>query len=136
MTHFDFWTGPWNAKSVALAAAIGTMLGLLPKGNLLAVLLLLSIIIFRVNVTVAVLLAVGVSFFAGRLDGVAEKIGDAILAPNFFEPFGQWLFAQKIVPWTSLDNTVVLGNFFIGCVLFVPIYYCVKLLLDFRNKSC
>ncbi|MDR1492957.1 MAG: TIGR03546 family protein [Planctomycetaceae bacterium] len=112
---------------IALAAAIGVVLGFIPKENLLALLFVLALFLLRCNFGVGILTAAAVSFFAPRLDGFTEQIGAKLLDNALLLRLEANLFQYPFVAWTSLNNTVVLGNFLTGLAVFLPVYLLVFL---------
>jgi uncharacterized protein (TIGR03546 family) len=56
-------------------------------------------------------------------DPLAHRIGSTGLAYPWVQPIGAYLFDFPVVPWTALNNTVVLGNLILALVLFYPIYW-------------
>jgi len=130
MSHLDFWSGPWSSRAIALGVAAGVLFGLVPKGNLTSLLIVAFVLLCRVNIVFGVGVGIAVSLVAGTLDPWAEQIGDFLLTQPWAQPVGQWLFSLPVLPWTSLDNTVVLGQFIIGCVLFGPVYIVVRRLIS------
>ncbi|MDR1959890.1 MAG: TIGR03546 family protein [Planctomycetaceae bacterium] len=110
-------------RQIALAVALGAMTGLLQKDNLLVLLLILAIFLLRVNLGAGILAAVIFSGLGTLLDSFADKIGSWILCRPVIQPLGTSFFELPLTAWTSLNNTVVLGNFVIGLVLFYPVFH-------------
>lgn len=119
---FDYLFGEWNARAVAFGVSLGTLCGLVPKWNLCSLIFIVLFFLLKVNFVSAVLSMLLVSLFAGFLDPFAEQIGAAILEAPVLGSIGERLFSLPLLPWTMLDNTVVLGQFVIGIVLFYPLY--------------
>lgn len=109
-------------SQLAWGLALGLLIGLIPHGNLLAVALVFGVLMLRVNHAMVALTAIGVTMVAPRLDPISDQ-------------FAQWFFAQEgvsdvmaqawdypLVPWTDLNNTVVMGSFLIGLISLVPAF--------------
>ena len=114
--------GGSTPHQIALGLTLGVVLGLVPKGNLTAVLLCGLILVLRVNLsaaTAATFLAMG---FAPALEGVAHQFGLTALSARPLYGFWTWLFAQPLAPWLRLENTVVLGQLLLGLAAAGPIY--------------
>ncbi len=109
-------------RRIALGFALGMMLGLVPKGNLTATALCVLFFALRVNLAAGFLSAMLFTWLSGWTDPVAHRIGFALLTDAHFQPFWARLFRWPLVPWTALDNTVVLGNLLLGAWLFYPVY--------------
>lgn len=114
--------GRRHPSQLAWGVAFGVLLGLIPHGNLLAVILVLGVLMLQVNHAMVALVGIGLTFFAPRFD------------PQF-DALGRWFFehpeASKamasawqypLVPWTDLNNTVVMGSFLIGLALLLPTF--------------
>lgn len=114
--------GRRHPSQLAWGVAFGVLLGLIPHGNLLAVVLVLGVLMLQINHAMVALVGIGLTFFAPRFD------------PQF-DALGRWFFdhpeASKamasawqypLVPWTDLNNTVVMGSFLIGLALLLPIF--------------
>lgn len=114
--------GGATPQEIALGVALGAVLGLIPKSNLTAVLLCGVILSLRVNLAAAVFAAGAFSGLAPLLDGVAHQLGSAALSLRALQGGWAWLFRQPIVPWLRLDNTLVLGQLFLGLTSAWPIY--------------
>lgn len=109
-------------SQLAWGLALGLLIGLIPHGNLLAVALVLGVLMLRVNHAMVALTAIGVTMIAPRLDPISDQLA-------------QWFFAQEgvseamaqawdypLIPWTDLNNTVVMGSFLIGLIALVPAF--------------
>lgn len=118
----DTLTGKFGPREIALAFAFGILIGLIPKGNLLVALLALLFFFSRANFPVGILVLIVTSLAAPWSYSFAHKIGLEILASTFGQDWGGRLFQIPLVPWTMLDNTVVLGSFLIGLVQFLPVF--------------
>ena len=107
---------------LAWAVAFGLLLGIVPHGNLLAVGLVIVVLSLRLNHAMAALTAVGASFLATRLDPASHTVGEFLLTQPKFAELAGTAWALPMVPWTDLNNTVVLGSFTIGIVALLPIF--------------
>ncbi len=107
---------------LAWAVALGLLLGIVPHGNLLALGVLIVVLSLRINHAMAALTAIGVSFVATFLDPYSHQLGDQVLSdPQFFE-LASKAWTLPLVPWTHLNNTVVLGSLLIGVASLVPVF--------------
>lgn len=119
----DILTGRLGPREIALAFAFGILLGLVPKANLLFFALLILVFLSHANFGITLIVGVVVSFFAPWVHPTAHEIGGTVLLSPIGQQIGAKLFQIPGVPWTMLDNTVVLGSFLIGLVLFFPVYF-------------
>ena len=113
-------------RHIALAVAIGVMLGLIPKANLIAVVLVLALFLTRCNLGVGILTAALVSLAMPRLDTMANSLGTRLLAEKSVIDLEATLIQYPLFAWTSLNNTLVLGSFVSGVIAFLPVYLVVS----------
>lgn len=109
-----------SPNQMALAFALGLTIGLVPKGNLIAIGLMVILGVIRVNLGVGMLTALFVSWLSIFVDPITNWIGLSLLQHDSLVPL--WTdFAQKpLAPWTKFNNTIVLGSLMLGLILFVP----------------
>jgi uncharacterized protein (TIGR03546 family) len=101
-------------RQLALGLALGIAVGLVPKGNLTAVALTVILFGSRVNLGMGVLAAFCFSWVGTLVDPVSHVIGGAILNRPSIQTLLTPLFDLPLVPWTALNNTVVLGSLLLG----------------------
>ena len=119
-----------TAHHLALGCAAGLMLGLMPKGNLLAFGLTAAILAVRVHVPTAMLTTVVVSLIGTVFDPLTHPLGLTLLTNQSLQPLWRFLYRQPFAPWTSMNNTVVLGSLCLGLLAFVPVYLVARLAFD------
>ena len=110
-------------RQLAMAVALGMMIGLLPKGNLLAAGFTFLLLTLRVNLGVGLTTAFLVTLFSGSIDPLTHGIGLRMLRHPSVYPLLSQLHQYPVVPWLSLNNSVVLGSFILGVGLFYPTYH-------------
>ncbi len=112
-----------SPRQVAWGFVLGMAIGLVPKGNLLAVLLGMLLVGMRVNKPVG-LMGAGLFTCLGLvLDPLAHRIGSSVLTWQVLRPLHESLFESAISPWLGLNNTVVLGQLAIAFYLTYPTYW-------------
>jgi uncharacterized protein (TIGR03546 family) len=109
-------------RQLAAGFALGMLIGLVPKGNLIAISLMALFCALRINLaagtgSIALFAWVGMS-----LDPISHRVGHYLLTHQALEPFWTSLYDVKFMPWTAYNNTVVLGSLAIGLALLVPVY--------------
>lgn len=120
-------SGRTSPSELAGSAAMGMLVGLVPKGNLLGQLLFFSLFILGVNFPIAMASAALFLLASPLTDILADKLGYGLLVQaSFLEPFWTWLYNRPVLPWTSFNNTLVLGNFVLGLALYLPVYFLSK----------
>ena len=107
---------------LAGAVAMGLLLGIVPHGNLLALGLLIVVLSLKINHAMAALTAIGTSFAATFLDPYSHQLGHALLSDPQFSEVAVKAWTLPLVPWTQLNNTVVLGSFLIGVASLIPVF--------------
>ncbi|MCP4194373.1 MAG: TIGR03546 family protein [Planctomycetaceae bacterium] len=123
-----------SPRQLALAIALGLIIGLLPKGNLIAVSLTILMFTLRVNLGAGLTTTFLVSLFASGLDPLTHAIGLRVLGhPSSYAHLSAW-HQLPVVPWTSLNNTVVIGGLLLGIALFYPVYHLAEMLFGHLAK--
>lgn len=107
---------------LALGFAFGILIGLVPKGNLLAIGLGVIMTATRANLGVAAATILCVSLASPLLDGGTHALGHWLLSRPQLSTIWTWLYNQPVIPWTDFNNTVVLGSFVVGLVATYPAY--------------
>jgi len=116
---------------IALAVAFGVMLGLIPKANLLAFLLVMILFLSRCNLGFGILAAALVSLATTRIDAKMDLLGTRLLAKASVIDLEASLFQYPLFAWTALNNTLVLGGLVAGVIAFLPVYLIVFSLCRF-----
>jgi uncharacterized protein (TIGR03546 family) len=107
---------------MAWAVAFGLLLGVIPHGNLLALIVLLVVLSLKINHAMAGLTAVGATFLAAFLDPYSHEVGERVLTHPEFRNTLASAWRLPLVPWTDLNNTVVMGSFLIGLAGLAPVF--------------
>ena len=107
---------------IAWGIAIGVMLGLIPKDNLVALSLVVFLACLRVNHLAACITAVSLSLFRGWMSTLTIYAGSILLdQPAITSGIG-FLYRFPVLPWTCLENTLVLGGIAVGLAMLLPSY--------------
>ena len=112
-----------SRRCSALMVAVGMMIGLLPKENLLIGFLALLLVLIPGRLVYAIASIVGFTLLSIPLDPIADRIGTRLLDNPAILSLGSTLYTFPLGAWTMLNNSVVLGHLLIGCILFFPIYF-------------
>lgn len=112
------------ARRIALGFAFGAMLGLLPKGNLTAVAVIVVLLSSQASLLAAAVGTVVFTLISPWMDPLAHRFGWALLNSDAARNVGPRLFDLPLAPWTALNNTVVMGSLLLGLLLFYPMYWC------------
>ncbi len=114
--------GRIEPAQLAWGAAFGVLLGVVPHVNLLAIGLIGLVLCLRLNHGMALAVAVGTALFAAQLDPLTDPLGRwALTQPSLAGPIAD-LWQLPFVPWTDLNNTVVIGSFLLGVAALLPTF--------------
>ncbi len=108
-----------SPDQIAWGAALGCILGLVPN-MLLKIILFVAIMIFKVNVSAALISCSLYAILSFVLDPLFDVIGFYVLNISVLNSFYTWLYNLPIVPFTNFNNSVVMGSFLFGLIMFVP----------------
>lgn len=107
-------------SQLAWAAAFGLLLGLVPHGNLVAVVILLVVLALRLNHAMAALTAIAVTLVATKLDPLFHAVGQRVLSEPRVADQMTIAWDWPLMAWTNLNNTVVMGSLVVGVVSLLP----------------
>ncbi|MFP6676692.1 MAG: TIGR03546 family protein [Pirellulaceae bacterium] len=119
---YRFVTNNDSPKQMAVAVAFGVLLGLVPKGNLLAVGISGCFLAVQANLATGMLVALAFSFVAYSIDGVFDNVGHYVLTAPVMQDSLVTIYQLPFAPWTAFNNTVVCGSLLIGLIAFYPTY--------------
>lgn len=114
--------GRREPRQLAWGFALGGLIGLIPHGNLVAVLVLLMILSVKINHGMAMITAFAMTLLAPYLDSQTHTVGLKVLTHPELADFWAATWQLPIVPWTSINNTVVLGSLLVGVAALLPSY--------------
>jgi uncharacterized protein (TIGR03546 family) len=109
-------------RQMALGLACGMMLGMVPKGNLLAIAIATVLFGTRMSAATGLLSAAVFSFLSPACDPLTHRLGESVLTQPALVPLWRWISRLPLAAWTSFNNTVVMGNVLLGAFLFYPMY--------------
>jgi uncharacterized protein (TIGR03546 family) len=99
------------------------VLGLVPKGNLIAVSLLVLLFSLRVNAGIGLLAAAAFSWIGPAIDPLAHRLGLYVLTTPSLQPTYASIFHWPLAPWFNFHNTIVTGSLLIGVWALYPAYW-------------
>ena len=120
---------------MAVAFAMGMVMGLTPFGGLYSWILIALALILRVNIAVFGLswgVFAGVSYL---VNPAFDSIGTSLLSASALQ--GLWTSFYNSPFWRSLEfnNTIVLGSLLCSLVLFVPVCLLIRfLIVQYRER--
>jgi uncharacterized protein (TIGR03546 family) len=117
-----------SSGQLAAGFALGMIIGLVPKGNLIALSLCVLLFSMRCNKGLAILAAVLFSFAGTWSDPFAHKLGLAALSLQPVQATYASIYSLPLGPWLGFNNTVVTGSLLVGLYLAYPVYGTVRLI--------
>lgn len=119
-----------SPRQIAAGMALGAVLGMVPKGNLIAVVLLTLLFALRMNRTAGLLTAAAFSLVSLALDPFTHRLGARLLSIVSMQPTYAWLYDLPLGPWIGFHNTVVIGSLVVGLYIAYPVYLVSRIVLD------
>ena len=111
-----------SARELAAGVTIGMMLGLVPKGNLIAVILGMLLLALRVNRAAGLLSALLFTAVGSMLDGFTHQLGRDVLETPWLQSTFAALYNLPLGPWLNFNNTVVMGSLVLAIYFSYPCY--------------
>jgi uncharacterized protein (TIGR03546 family) len=110
-------------RQIAGGFALGAIIGLMPFFTLQGLCLWFVILVLDVNLSAALLAVTLFSLVAYIFDPLFHALGFFLLVDSSFL-HGLWtaLYNAPVAPLTRFNNTIVLGSFVAGFLLFLPVY--------------
>lgn len=114
-----------SPHQIALGVALGMIVGLIPKDSLLPYAIAFLVVLTPANLLSVLFSAIAFSFVSPLLDAGSHPIGMWVLNHEAVAPTWIWLYELPLVPWTRIENTVVVGSLILG-VIASPIVYAIS----------
>jgi uncharacterized protein (TIGR03546 family) len=119
-----------SPPELAAGFTLGMIIGLVPKGNLIALSLCVLLYSLRVNKGLAVSAAVLFSCVATSLDPFAHKLGLVVLTAKSLQVDYACVYNLPLGPWLGFHNTVTSGALLVGLYVAYPVYYVSRVLIE------
>ncbi len=119
-----------SIRQIALAIALGFIVGLSPILTLHNIVIIFFVLIIRIHLG-SFILAVG--FFSGLsylLAPIIVQVGESILTQPALADLFTSLYQLSLFKLAHWHHTYILGAFVLGVVLMAPIYFISKLIID------
>jgi uncharacterized protein (TIGR03546 family) len=119
-----------SPAQIAGGFGLGFLIGLMPFLTLQSVVIFCIIFLINVNLSAATFAIFVASFGAFLLDPIFHHLGFYVLT-GIQALQGLWtrLYNMPVGPLTRFNNTVVMGSFVGGLILFTPVYFGMKKLV-------
>jgi uncharacterized protein (TIGR03546 family) len=118
--------GGCTPRQVAAGVTLGMILGLVPKGNLIAVSFCAMLFMLRMHKGLSVAAAVVFSLASPWAESFMHKLGSIVLSADSLQPVYAWLYALPLGPWLGFHNTVVMGALLVGLYFAYPVHWLVS----------
>jgi len=115
-------TSDTDPGQIGWGIALGFLIGLLPKATLTAQLLLVLLMALRINIPMALITILLVTFVNPLMDKLTDPVGYYLLTSPALYPLWTKLYNTPVLPWTGFNNTVLTGGLVVGLVLMFPVY--------------
>lgn len=112
-----------SPRQLAAGVTIGMMLGLVPKGNLIAVALLVLLLALKVNRAAGLVVALFVSAIRMFFDRFAHLLGKDVLETAWLQLGFAQLYDMPLGPWLGFNNTIVMGSLLLAIYFSYPCYF-------------
>jgi uncharacterized protein (TIGR03546 family) len=120
---------------LAAGFAVGMVIGLVPKGNLIALSLCVLLFSMRCNKGLGFLAAIAFSFAAPWTEPFAHRLGLFVLSVKPLQATYASVYNLPFGPWLGFNNTVVIGSLLMGAYVAYPIYWISKQLFSAVRRS-
>jgi uncharacterized protein (TIGR03546 family) len=108
---------------LAAGFTLGMVIGLLPKGNLVALSLCVLLFSLRVNKGLGLAAAVLFSCATMWVAPFAHKLGLAVLKADSLQLTYACVYNMPLGPWLDFHNSVTTGSLLVGLYLAYPVYW-------------
>jgi uncharacterized protein (TIGR03546 family) len=117
-----------SPRQLAAGFTLGMIIGLVPKGNLIAVSLCVLLFSLKANKGLALAAALVFSVLGTTADAFSHKLGIMILGNNALQGVYAAALSIPLGPWLGFHNTVVTGSLVIGFYIAYPVYWLVQMI--------
>jgi uncharacterized protein (TIGR03546 family) len=109
-------------RQIAAAISFALLLALIPKANLLWVVLFIITFFLKINQAIELVFLAIFDLAALFLDPLLHLLGYAVLTLPSLQELFTALYNIPILYFFKFNNTVVMGGFLAGLALFIPVY--------------
>ncbi len=121
--RFRFSAGERHSNGrLALGCAIGMAIGLVPKDSLIVPVLIVLLFCSMADLWCGLASSILFTGIGYLLDGLTQKLGALVLTSEKLESAWVYLYELPLLPWTRFNNTAVMGNLILACLLCYPVY--------------
>ncbi len=107
---------------IAGGIAFAFLLALMPPGNLFWMALFFLTFFLKINNGIMMIFIALFKIFAWTLDPVLHAVGYQVLTVPALQAFFTSFYNLPLGPMTKFNNTIVMGGFVTGVLLWVPVF--------------
>jgi len=124
-----------SPQAIAFAFLFGLTLGFIPLWSGLAILLMGSVLIFRVQISTALgAMAIGKLLSLAGISVLFEPLGQMVLEPEPLHGFWTFFLNLPVIAYLDLQRHAVTGGALLGIVLGLALFYPIcKLIAGYRK---
>ena len=124
-----------SPRQIALAIALGMIIGLSPTLSLHNLIVLFIAFIVRVNLSAFFVAFAGFSLLALGLSPIFASIGDSLLTNPSLADLWQSFYQSDVLKLAHFHNTLTLGSLLSALILFIPmVFICQYLIVRYRHN--
>ncbi|MFK7768996.1 MAG: TIGR03546 family protein [Mariniblastus sp.] len=124
-----------SSHQLAIGIVFGMAIGLIPKDSLLPYAIALIALLTNANLLCILFSAFLFSQISPVLDPISHLLGTWILTTEPLKSFWISLYEFPVLPWTRIENTVVMGTFVLGLLLALPAHtFCFHFFEKFGSR--
>jgi uncharacterized protein (TIGR03546 family) len=121
-------------KQIAMGFSWGVLLGLIPAGNVLWIVLFAVSFLFKHHHASKILLFAILKLASPAVAPIVDIAGWELLHIEALQPLFTSLYNMPFVPYTKFNNTLVAGGLVGGLILWLPVFALAFLLVTlYRN---
>jgi uncharacterized protein (TIGR03546 family) len=115
-----------SPNQLAAGFVVGSFIGWMPFNILITPFFFILLYMLNVNAGFGLLGAAIITLFSFLIDPFAGYIGEWLLNHAALQPLWTMLYNIPIVPYTSFNNTVMLGSLVMAILLAVPLFFLIR----------
>ncbi|MEW6998451.1 TIGR03546 family protein [Colwelliaceae bacterium BS250] len=118
-----------SARQIALAIAMGMIVGLTPTLSLHNVLVLLLAFVVRVNLSAFFVAVAGFSLLGLATSTLFSGVGESLLTSPSLAGVWQGFYQLSLLKLAHFHNTLTLGSLVCSLLLFIPMFFFAQMLV-------
>ena len=127
--------GNLGKMQIAAGFSWGLLLGLIPAGNLIWIVLFVVSFFFKFHFTSMLLVMAIMKVSSGVVAPLMDTVGWELLHIEALQPLFIKLYNMPFVPFTKFNNTMVAGGLCSGIIAWLPVFFLVLLLVPLYRNS-